>query len=158
MSIRQRPSQQMRAIPHEVMSATMDQVVVLLSGSQCWHSLAGLRSPALRHVPAMRQRPGWRVLAHAPVAGLHESVVHARRSSQASPLVAPLQTPPKQRSEVVQASPSLQTLVLFVNMHPDAPHVSVVPGLPSLQVTTAVAHRIVATLQLSVVHALPSSH
>jgi len=97
------------------------------------------------------------VCVHPAVPG-QASVVHTLPSSQfgAAP---PTQTPPLQVSDVVQALPSLQGLLLFVCVHPEAGvQLSVVHTLPSSQLGPAPPTQ-VPPLQVSpVVQALPSLH
>jgi hypothetical protein len=118
-----------------------------------------------------------------PVTGWHESVVHTLESSQLS--AVPTQTPLEQASPVVQAVPSEHVVPLarltcphtpaaqlsVVQEFPSSqlsgvpPHVPlvhtspVVQRLPSLQVVplTTLTKPHVPAVQLSVVHALPSS-
>src|SRR6185503_13008430 len=72
-----------------------------------------------------------------PEAALQPSVVHTLLSSQLS-AAPPTQTPPLHASDVVQALPSSQGLVLFVCVHPEAAlQPSVVHTLPSSQLGAA---------------------
>ena len=119
-----------------------------------------------------------------PVAGLQLSSVHALLSLQTLALPG-WQLPPPHVSPTVQAFPSVQALVLFVNTHPDAGlQLSFVHPLLSLQTTAAPGWHVppphtspdvhafassqgtvlfvnthpVAGLQLSFVQPLPSTH
>ena len=93
-----------------------------------------------------------------PVAGLQLSSVHALLSLQTLALPG-WQLPPPLVSPTVQAFPSVQALVLFVNTHPDAGlQLSIVHALPSLQLTGVNTHWPVAGLQASVVQRLLSLH
>jgi hypothetical protein len=77
-----------------------------------------------------------------PLAGLHESSVHALLSLQfnAGP---PAQAPFAHRSPVVQALPSLHAFVLFVKTQPvTGLHESVVQALPSSQTSGAPVRQI----------------
>jgi hypothetical protein len=121
-----------------------------------------------------------KVVVHAPVTGLHESVVQGSKSLQPAPgaenwhpvaglqvsvvhrlpslqtMALPWQTPLVHLSLTVHTVPSEHANVLFANTHPDAGlHESVVQGLLSLQLWGAPTQE--PWLQKSpTVHALPS--
>jgi glyoxylate utilization-related uncharacterized protein len=91
-----------------------------------------------------------------PETGSHESVVQTFPSLQtkAGP---PTHAPAEQASPVVQAFPSVQALLLFVNTHPVAGlHASVVQTLPSLQVSAGPATHAPPEQVSPVVQAFPS--
>ena len=116
------------------------------------HTLLSLQTTAApdRQAPPLHVSPAVHALpsVHAdvllvkthPVAGLHVSVVHTLPSLHTTAGPA-LQVPPPQVSPEVQALPSLQAMVLFVNTQPVASvHVSVVQGLLSLHTMPTPAH------------------
>jgi hypothetical protein len=90
-------------------------------------------------------------LTQAPVAVLHESVVHASLSSQST--AVPLHVPPAHTSFVVHAFASSHAFVLFANWHVPLTQVSVVQTLLSLQ-SALVAH---TGTQTSLTHASPAA-
>jgi hypothetical protein len=92
------------------------------------HTSVVQKSPSLAHEAVL-------LVYTQPVEVLHESFVHTLLSLQVTALPPP-QLPPPHTSPVVQALPSLQDTVLFVNTQPvDALHESVVHTLLSLQVS-----------------------
>jgi hypothetical protein len=94
---------------------------------------------------------------HDPLAGLQVSSVQTLPSPQL--FAFPVQDPPEHLSFVVQAFPSLQLEVLFVNLHPVfGLQESVVQGLPSLHVSAPPPLQHPPEHLSFVVHALPSSH
>ena len=91
-----------------------------------------------------------------PDAGAHPSAVQTFPSSQlgAGP---PTQTPPAHVSFVVHASPSVQAIVLFVCVHPDAgSQPSVVQTFPSSQFSAGPPTQTPPPQVSFVVHTLPS--
>jgi hypothetical protein len=92
-----------------------------------------------------------------PVAGLHASSVHTLPSSQTTG-VPGWQAPPPQISPTVQASPSSQAFVLFVNTHPlTGLQLSVVQRLLSLHTIAAPGRQVPPPHVSPEVHAFPSS-
>ncbi len=93
-----------------------------------------------------------------PEEGLHRSSVQILLSSQ-SGAGPPTHTPPAQRSDVVQALPSLHVLVLFAFTQPVVVlHESSVHGFESLQLIVVPALHDPPLHRSPVVQAFPSSH
>ena len=130
-------------------------------------SLHGSDAPGM-HAPPEQTSPWVQMLLslHAsalftlaqPVVGLQESVVHRLPSSQL--FAAPgTQVPAAHASPTVQALPSEHPVVDGVNTQPPAAvQVSVVQGLPSLQVSVVPGTQMPPEQASPDVHELPSEH
>lgn len=126
------------------------QLVVLIAGSQAWHSFAGFCSPFVRHVPPMKHDPGEAAWPHAParhVASVQAipSSGHSLGSAHPEPPSSPLtQVPPLHVPEVQliphdpqfsgsvsrfdsQPGATSQSWNGELHMHESAEHVSFVP-------------------------------
>ena len=124
---------------HPVAGLQLSVVQTLLSLQTI--AVPGRQLPPPQVSPVVHASPSSQALAlfvyTHPVAGLQVSVVQMLLSLQ-TVAAPPWQVPAPQTSPVVQAFPSSQALVLFVNTHPEAGlQLSVVHTLPSLQTTAA---------------------
>jgi hypothetical protein len=130
--------------------------MVMPAGTGVWH-LPPLHTSYVQTLPSLPHALSSAIAVNTqPLAGLHESVVHASPSLQTVALPG-TQLPPEQVSPVVQALPSEQLAVLFACVQPVAGlQESSVQGFESLQFSEPVPPQVPPEQVSEVVQALPS--